>query len=119
MRFRNPYFTEMEKISLLQRWILVHSRLYYHYNYPIKTDQEYDMTCRQLVSLMKLNPKSRTRWSYVFDDFDGSTGMGLFEDLIESHKWIVETDCNMIIRARKAIPSTRFVKTGEGTHYVN
>ena len=39
MEFKNPYFLTVERINLLQRWILVHSYLYYEKNEKSQLEQ--------------------------------------------------------------------------------
>ena len=51
MEFKNPYFLTVERINLLQRWILVHSYLYYEKNESIVKDVNYDANTRQLIYL--------------------------------------------------------------------
>ena len=78
MNFRNPYLSEVEKINLLQRWILVHSLLYYELDDSIVKDRMFDINCQQLVNLVEFMKKKgktkelkRTRFWYAFYDFDG------------------------------------------------
>lgn len=80
---RNPYFTILEKIELLQRWIIVHSIIYYELNQSIVTDSQFDNNCNQLVELMRKYPKliNKSKYSYCFYDFDGSTGFHLVSRL--------------------------------------
>lgn len=93
MNFRNPYLSEVEKINLLQRWILVHSFLYYELDDSIVKDRMFDMDCQQLVKLVEFMKKKgktkelkRTRFWYAFNDFDGSTGFHLYKRLNEEDK---------------------------------
>lgn len=83
MRFNSPYWNKWEKIQMLQRWILVHSYLYYNADDPIVSDEMFDNNCKQLVELQRAHKKSseKTRFYYVFEDFDGSTGFHLISRL--------------------------------------
>lgn len=84
MYFCNPYLTEIEKANLLQRWIIVHSILYYVMDKSVVEDRMFDSNERQLVELMKEMPekdRKRTRYWYAFYDFDGSTGFHLYKRL--------------------------------------
>lgn len=76
---RNPYFTALEKIELLQRWIIVHSIVYYNLGQSIVTDSQFDRNCYQLVSLMGQHPRQSrlSHYARYFEDFDGSTGYDL------------------------------------------
>ena len=79
------YWTEAEKISFLQRVILVHSYLYYEKDNSVWTDKQYDEVAKQLAEMQK--PKTvkwilnKTQYGYAFYDFDGSTGFYLFHRL--------------------------------------
>lgn len=84
MRFKNPYLTDIEKCNLLQRWLIVHSILYYERNESVVSDFVYDSNSKQLLTLMKKIPESellKTRYWYVFKDFDGSTGFYFYKRL--------------------------------------
>lgn len=83
MKFNNPYFRPIDKIELLQKWILVHSYLYYQLDYSVVEDYIYDNNCKQLMALKRKYPKSwkKAKYSYAFKEFDGSTGMDLFYKL--------------------------------------
>lgn len=70
MKFRRPY-NIVEKIQLLQRWILVQSFAYYELNENIASDFKYDDNAKQLVDLMKKHPDEakRSRYSDYFHDY--------------------------------------------------
>lgn len=70
MKFHVP-FNIVEKIQLLQRWILVQSFAYYELNENIASDFKYDDNAKQLVDLMKNNPEEakRSRYSQYFYDY--------------------------------------------------
>ncbi len=70
MIFSEP-FTELEKIQLLQRSILVNSFCYYELNSNILSDHQYDANARQLVDLMRLYPEEakKSRYRPYFQDF--------------------------------------------------
>lgn len=70
MKFHKP-FNVVEKIQLLQRWILVQSFAYYELNENIASDFKYDDNAKQLVKLMKNNPEEakRSRYSEYFYDY--------------------------------------------------
>ena len=70
MKFRKP-FNVVEKIQLLQRWILVQSFAYYELNENIASDFKYDDNAKQLVELMKNNPEEakRSRYGEYFYDY--------------------------------------------------
>lgn len=78
MKFNQPY-TPVEKIQLLQRWILVASVAYYEYDDTFADDFKYDSNSKQLVKLMNDFPEEakRSRYYKYFYDFTGETGFHL------------------------------------------
>lgn len=70
MKFHKP-FNIVEKIQLLQRWILVQSFAYYVLDSNIASDFKYDDNAKQLVELMKKHPEEakRSRYSDYFYDY--------------------------------------------------
>lgn len=88
MRFGNPYWSEKLKMSALQRWLIVHSILYYEMNSSIVSDKMFDANARQFVKMQNENPEEaeETDYWYVFYDFDGSTGFDLYDRLTKRDK---------------------------------
>lgn len=84
------YWTEAEKISFLQRVILIHSYLYYEKDNSVWTDKQYDEVARQLTDMQEEHTtkwiKNRTQYGYVFYDFDGTTGFLLWGRLKDKDK---------------------------------
>lgn len=76
MKFREP-FNPVEKIQLLQRWILVQSFSYYEMNENIASDFDYDDNAKQLAELKKEYPEEfkRSRYYDYFHDFCNDDGM--------------------------------------------
>ena len=70
MKFHNP-FTIVDKIQLLQRWILVQSFAYYELNENIASDFAYDDNARQLAEMKKEYPEEfrRSRYHLYFHDY--------------------------------------------------
>lgn len=70
MKFHIP-FNIVEKIQLLQRWILVQSFAYYELNENIASDFQYDANALQLEELAKNHPEEfkRSRYYKYFNDF--------------------------------------------------
>ena len=88
MKFKEGMATK-EKIEALERYILVHSMLYYHMSESLITDQQFDRAARLLASkIEKFGAKkiAKTQYGYVFTDFDGSTGFYLIEALKKSDR---------------------------------
>lgn len=91
MKWGHPYFSNRQKISLLQRWIIVQSYLYYELNETIVSDFMFDANCKQLVEMMAKYPRSNREsdYYYAFKDFDGSTGFHLMSRLTKKDsEWI-------------------------------
>lgn len=70
MKFHTP-FNVVEKIQLLQRWILVQSFAYYVLDENIASDFKYDDNAMQLTQLMRENPKEtkRSKYALYFHDY--------------------------------------------------
>lgn len=70
MKFNKP-FNIVEKIQLLQRWILVQSFVYYEFNDNVASDFTYDANARQLETLAGEYPDEfkRSRYYKYFNDF--------------------------------------------------
>ena len=88
MKFQAGMKTK-QKIEALQRYILVHSIIYYHLDDNVISDQKYDKVARLLARKQGEYSKEKilkTQYGYVFYDFDGSTGFDLLDRLNKSDK---------------------------------
>lgn len=97
MNFSNPYMDTGQKISTLQRWILVHSYQYYIIDQPTVDDEIFDNNCRQLARAIKKYPEIKTRYSKIFEGFDGSTGFDLYQKCPGKLKLLIIRDSKMNI----------------------
>lgn len=91
-------------ISWLQRYIIVHSYIYYELNDNILSDREYDAKAKELVSLKDLYPDEWRKSEYYAqfgDDYNGSTGFTFYNDLNTHQKEIILSIINAIYRNRK------------------
>lgn len=72
-------FTDLQKIQLLQRSILVNSYAYYELNENILPDYKYDANTRQLLELKQSNLEAfkKSRYYRYFDNFESGTGFDL------------------------------------------
>lgn len=88
MEFANPYWSQWIRIELLQRWILVHSILYYEMDTSVVSDKKFDANAKQLVQMQKdyKDDAKLSQYWYVFNDFDGSTGFDLYDRLTKKDK---------------------------------
>lgn len=88
MEFCTVYCTPEMQMDSLQKWILVHSVIYYELNQNIVRDSVFDKNCKQLVGLMEEYPETvcKTRYCYCMYDFDGTTGFDLYHRLNKADK---------------------------------
>ena len=88
MRFNNPYWSVKTKMSVLQRWLIVHSIMYYELNDSVVSDKVFDTNARQLVDMQNeySDIAEETEYWYMFYDFDASTGFHLYDRLKENDK---------------------------------
>lgn len=101
MKFNNPYLSDVAKANMLERWIVVHSILYYCQDTNVVSDRMYDMNSKQLVELfesMSLKEKRKTKYWYVFQTFDGSSGFGLYEGLNFEDREYLSAQANLVLR---------------------
>ena len=103
MKFSNPYWSNKLKIDALQRWILVHSILYYEMDSSIISDKLFDDNARQLVMMQEQfsDEAAETQYWYVFYDFDGSTGFDLFDRLNKDDKVYLTQIANHVLKLSK------------------
>ena len=76
--------TTQEYIDFLQRFILVHSYIYYELNNNVISDKAYDAKAKELVQYKNEYPelwKSSMYYEQFKDDYNGATGFTLFYDL--------------------------------------
>lgn len=91
------------RISLLRRWILVHSILYYEMDESVVSDEEYDSKCRELVRLCRedMEASDRADYHYCMHDFDASTGFDLYSRLEEHDRRHLEGLARSILKSYK------------------
>lgn len=111
MKFRK-HFTIIEKIQLLQRWILVQSFAYYQLNENIASDFQYDANALQLIDLMREYPNEakRSRYRRYFNDYCPSdndahytSGFDLITRLEKSKKLYktISHDAHLALKQKK------------------
>jgi hypothetical protein len=100
MKFSSPYWNNRTKIQLLQRWILVHSFIYYELNKNIVSDQMFDSNSKQLVELQEADTKAfkQSRYYYAMKSFDGSSGFGFTDKLNEYDFECVTRDAYRLVQ---------------------
>lgn len=104
IKFKNPYLSNINKLSILQRRILVYSIAYYELNDTIVPDLIYEKVSKQYLQLSNwVEPEEleRAEYYYVFYDYDGSTGFDLIQRLCESDKEKLFNIANYILHCVK------------------
>ena len=92
MKFNNPYWGSRVQIEMLQRWIIIHSIIYYELDENVVSDKMFDNNAKQLVDMQAKFPEvaEKSRYWYAFEDFDGSTGFNLFDALTgQDQEWLM------------------------------
>lgn len=104
MKFSQP-FTDLEKIQLLQRSILVQSYCYYELNQNLLSDYQYDMNTRQLLDLKKSAPGDfrKSKYYKYFDNFESGTGFDLTGRLKKDKKLykIISHDAHLALKYKE------------------
>lgn len=83
--------TILEYIDYLQRYIILHSYIYYELNDNIISDKQYDEKARELVKYKNEYPdlwKQSMYYKQFGDDYTGATGFTLYHDLDKHQKEI-------------------------------
>lgn len=86
--------TNQEYIDFLQRFIIVHSYIYYELSDNIISDKEYDERAKELVEYKNKYPelwKSSMYYKQFGDDYNGATGFTLYHELDEKQKEIIRS----------------------------
>ena len=73
----------VDQISFLERYIILHSIIYYHLNSNVISDKKYDEYAKYLEKLIKLNNKEfkESQYYYAFTDYSSATGFDLYDKL--------------------------------------
>lgn len=112
MKFANPYWSNKLRISALQRWVIVHSILYYEMSDSIITDGEFDANAHQLVQMQKDDPEAaeQSDYWYVFYDFDAVTGYYIYDRLTDDDKDYLSQIARHVSRIFKAGGANNVIK---------
>jgi NAD-dependent DNA ligase len=104
MTFKD-HFTTKDRISLLERSIIVNSFAYYELNENILSDHQYDMNTRQLLELKRSEPEAfkKSRYYKYFDNFESGTGFDLTSRVKKSKSLYrrIERDALLAIQLKK------------------
>ena len=91
--------TKQEYIDWLQRYIIVHSYVYYELNDNFISDKEYDAKSKELSQLRNEYPdlwKNSMYHKQFGDDYNGATGFTLYHGLDDRQKEIIRSIVNSI-----------------------
>ena len=83
-----------EYINFLQRFIIVHSYIYYELNDNVISDKDYDAKAKELVRYKNKYPElwnSSEYYKQFGDDYNGATGFSLYHELNEHQKEIIQS----------------------------
>lgn len=86
--------TIQEYIDFLQRYIILHSYIYYELNGSSISDKKYDEKSKELVSYKNAYPelwKKSMYYEQFGDDYNGSTGFTLYHELNDHQKEIIKS----------------------------
>ena len=91
--------TNQQYIDYLQRYIIVHSYIYYELNNNVISDREYDAKAKELVEYKNDYPelwKNSMYYKQFGDDYNGSTGFTFYRELDEQQKKIIRSIASSI-----------------------
>lgn len=83
-----------EYIDFLQRFIILHSYIYYELDANIISDRQYDLKAKELVKYKNEYPelwKTSMYYKQFGNDYNGATGFTLYHDLDEHQKAIIRS----------------------------
>lgn len=95
----NSNLTTQEYIDWLQRYIIVHSYVYYETDDEFISDRTYDAKSKELTRLKNEYPglwKQSEYYKQFGDEYNGSTGFTLYHDLNERQQDIIKSIVNGI-----------------------
>ena len=81
-------------IDFLQRFIILHSYIYYELDNNYISDMEYDKKAKELVQYKNEYPdlwKNSMYYKQFGDDYNGATGFTLYHDLDDEQKKIIRS----------------------------
>lgn len=86
--------TTSQYIDYLQRYIILHSYIYYELNSNSISDKKYDKKAKELVKYKNDYPelwKKSMYYKQFGDEYNGATGFTLYHDLNEHQKNIIKS----------------------------
>lgn len=102
----------VDQLSFLERYILVHSYLYYHRDTNIIDDKQYDDYARHLEKLIALNDKEfkQSQYYYDFIDYTSATGFDLYDRLNESDKKSISNLADYVLKCHNKDNNKKYKK---------
>lgn len=93
----------LDRINFIQRFIIVHSYIYYELDNNIISDREYDKAGKDLVALKEQYPEFWKMSEYYpqFKDYNGSTGFSLYHELDDKQKTKIRSIARYLIGGLK------------------
>lgn len=94
--------TLQEHIDFLQRYIIVHSYIYYELNNNVISDKQYDAKTKELVRYKNEYPelwKSSMYYKQFADEYNGATGFTLYHDLDPHQQEIIRSIARIITKS--------------------
>lgn len=101
MTVHSNELSTQEHIDFLQRYIIVHSYIYYELNDNVISDRQYDVKARELARLKNEYPDLWRKSEYYKqfgDDYNGSTGFTFWYDLDNRQQKIIKGIVNSIYK---------------------
>lgn len=98
--------TIQEYIDWLQRYIIVHSYIYYETDDEFISDREYDLKSKELTQLKNEYPelwRNSEYYKQFGDDYNGSTGFRLYRDLNDRQQRIIKSIVNGIKQNKRQL----------------
>lgn len=86
--------TLQDHIDFLQRFIILHSYIYYELNSNVISDRVYDLKSKELAKLKNEYPdlwKNSMYYKQFGDEYNGATGFTLYHDLNDKQKEIIRS----------------------------
>ena len=96
--------TTQEYIDWLQRFIIVHSYIYYELDNNVISDREYDARAKELNEYKNNYPElweSSMYYKQFGDEYNGATGYGLYDALDDHQKDIIQSILQLIYSKRR------------------
>ena len=97
------YWNYLTIVNYIQRFIIIHSIIYYELNDNVISDKDYDSISKLLLKLKEEDPDTykKSQYYYVFKDFDGSTGFYIYDTLNNNDKKYLIKIANHVLYLNK------------------